>query len=118
MTFTCILIIFFSKVLQCTDLLYLISGRDDAFYLTPLQKYHDKIWFSRQPVGHNTLQKLIPTACSEAGIKGHRTNHSLRATAATALYKAGIDEQLIMEQTGHVSLSGQYFLSGLICPNV
>ena len=34
------------------------------------------------------------------------TNHSLRATAATRLYEAGIDEQLVMERTGHRSLEG------------
>ena len=33
-------------------------------------------------------------------------NHSLRATAATRLYQAGIDEQLIMETTGHHNLEG------------
>lgn len=31
------------------------------------------------------------------------TNHSLRATAATRLYAAGVDEQLIAEKTGHRS---------------
>ena len=33
-------------------------------------------------------------------------NHSLRATAATRLYQSGIDEQLVMERTGHRSLEG------------
>ena len=41
-----------------------------------------------------------------AGINGYKTNHSLRATAATRLYQAGVDEQLIMEKTGHRSLEG------------
>ena len=44
--------------------------------------------------------------CSAASIKGYRTNHSLRATAATRLYNAGVDEQMIMETTGHRSLEG------------
>ena len=35
-----------------------------------------------------------------------KTNHALRATAATRLYQAGVDEQLIMEKTGHRSLEG------------
>ena len=34
---------------------------------------------------------------------GYFTNHSLRATAATRLYDAGVDEQLITEKTGHRS---------------
>ena len=41
-----------------------------------------------------------------AGIPGYKTNHSLRATAATRFYQAGVDEQLIMEKTGHKSLEG------------
>ena len=44
--------------------------------------------------------------CKAAGITGYKTNHSLRATTATRLYQAGIDEQLIMEKTGHHSLEG------------
>ena len=40
------------------------------------------------------------------GVKGHKTNHSLRATTATRLFHAGIDEQLIMERTGHHSVDG------------
>ena len=44
--------------------------------------------------------------CSEAGIGGYRTNHSLRATAATRLYQAGVHEQLIIERKGHRSLEG------------
>ena len=44
--------------------------------------------------------------CKEAGIAGFRTNHSLRATAATRLYNAGVDEQQVMEITGHRSVEG------------
>lgn len=41
--------------------------------------------------------------CERAGFSGHFTNHSLRATAATRLYDAGVDEQLIAEKTRHRS---------------
>ena len=44
--------------------------------------------------------------CKQAGIQGYFTNHSLRTTAATLLYHAGVDEQLVMERTGHHSLEG------------
>ena len=44
--------------------------------------------------------------CAAAGIGGFKTNHSLRATAATRLYQSGVDEQLVMERTGHRSLEG------------
>ena len=52
------------------------------------------------------LEHTIARPCSAARIQGFRTNHSLRATAATRLYQAGVDEQLIMETTGHRSLEG------------
>ena len=44
--------------------------------------------------------------CKQADIQGYFTNHSLRTTAATRLYHAGIDEQLVMERTGHRSVEG------------
>ena len=49
---------------------------------------------------------MVKKMCAAAGIEGHRTNHSLRTTAATRLFRAGIDEQLIMERTGHRSVDG------------
>ena len=44
--------------------------------------------------------------CNAAGISGFKTNYSLRATAATLLYQSGVDEQLVMERTGHRSIDG------------
>ena len=48
---------------------------------------------------------VVKKMCSEAGFEGRFTNHSLRATAATRLYAAGGDEQLITEKAGHRSSS-------------
>ena len=42
--------------------------------------------------------------CEQAGIKGNKTNHSLRATGATGLYESGVPEKLIQDRTGHRSL--------------
>ncbi len=47
--------------------------------------------------------------CLSAGIGGNKTNHSLRATAATRLFHKGIDEQLIQEVTGHKSVAVQNY---------
>ena len=49
---------------------------------------------------------MVKEMCKAAGITGFRTNHFLRATTTTRLYRAGVDEQLIMERTGHRSLDG------------
>ncbi|KAK6175979.1 hypothetical protein SNE40_014351 [Patella caerulea] len=74
-----------------------------AFYFTPLKIRRPNQWFSKVPIGHNTLQNFIKRMCSAAGFRGKRTNHSLRATSATRLYQMGVDEQQICEQTGHKS---------------
>ena len=78
-----------------------------AFYFKPLTKWSQTgIWFSKQPLGHNTLEHMMAKMCAKAQIQGYKTNHSLRATAASRLYHKGIDEQLIMERTGHRSIEG------------
>ena len=77
---------------------------DHAFYLKPLQNPTASCWFSNKPLGHHTLTTTIARLCKEAGITGFKTNHSLRATTATRLYQSGVDEQLVMEHTGHRSL--------------
>lgn len=41
--------------------------------------------------------------CTEAGLSGNFSNHSGKRTCATSLYNSGVDEQLIMERTGHRS---------------
>ena len=78
----------------------------DAFYLSPLKQPAQDRWFSRVPVGRNKLANVVSIMCKVAGIGGYKTNHSLRATAATRLYSSGIDEQLVMECTGHRSTEG------------
>ena len=78
---------------------------NNAFYLTPLSKPKEQCWFSRTPLGHNKLKNVM-NMCEMANIPGYKTNHSLRATTATRLYSEGIDEQLVMECTGHQSIEG------------
>ena len=57
-------------------------------------------------MGHNILGQTVKRLCQKAGIEGYFTNHSLRATAATCLFESKVDEQLIMQQTGHSTSTG------------
>ena len=50
------------------------------------------------------LSKMVSHLCSDAGILGFKTNHSLRVTSATCLFHSGVDEQLIMFHTRHRSV--------------
>ena len=75
----------------------------NAFYLSPLPKQKGTIWYSKSPMGHNTLGKIVSEMMKQAGFEGHYTNHSLRVTSATCLFDAEVDEQLIMTRRGHSS---------------
>lgn len=77
-----------------------------CLYLQPLLKPKDECWYSKQPYGHNRLAETVARLCRDAGIPGYKTNHSLRATNATWLFDFNVDEQLIMERTGHLSAEG------------
>ncbi len=80
--------------------------KDDAFYLTPIRNATGIVWYRRQAIGVNTLAATVKRLCEKAGIIGYKTNHSLCVTAATRLFRSGMDEQLIMERTGHRSTDG------------
>ena len=77
-----------------------------AFYLRPAQRPSEHCWYSKFPLGHTTLSRTVARLCDLAGIPGFKTNHSLRATVTSRLYQSGVDEQLLMERTGHRSLEG------------
>ena len=80
----------------------------DIFYCRPLENVKSESesgpWYTSVPVGKHTLGSKIKLICEKAGISGHKTNHSLRATAATEMYQGEVPEKLIQERTGHRSL--------------
>ena len=75
-----------------------------GFYLRPLSAPTSNVWHSRQPLRRHKLGSMVKDICSKGNLGDYRTNHSLQATAATCLFDADIDEQLITEMTGHRSL--------------
>ena len=59
------------------------------------------------PVGHNTLQRKLKDMFIEAGFDSENvSNHSLRATGISRMYSGGVAENLMMERSGHLSISG------------
>lgn len=46
---------------------------------------------------------MVKDICNESGTS-YKTNHSLRATGATALFKANVPEKIIQNITGHRSV--------------
>ncbi|CAC5415445.1 unnamed protein product [Mytilus coruscus] len=53
---------------------------ESPFYLGISRNIKDDIWYSRQPMGKNTLYDFVKVMCEEAGIQGRKTNHSARKT--------------------------------------
>ena len=75
----------------------------NVFYLHPKKKFEpNSPWYDCVPVGKERLRMYMENMCKEAGIQ-KKTNHSLRATGATALFNAGVPEKLIRDVTGHRS---------------
>ena len=75
-------------------------------YLQPSRTQTDTCWYSRCPVGCNTLSTAVAWMCKLPGITRYKTNHihSLCAIATSRLYQSGVNEQLVMEWTGHRSV--------------
>ena len=87
--------------------LSLESSSTKAFYLKPLKKPTDERWYSCVVISHNVLNSsMVWDMCKAYCVVGYKINHSLRATTVTRLLHAGVDEQLIMERTGHRSTDG------------
>ena len=79
----------------------------NSLYLQPLQHLTPTCWYSTHPLGHNTaLSSTVAKLCKLARIGVFKTNLLLSTTATSRLYRSGIDEQLVMERTGHRSLEG------------
>ena len=74
-----------------------------SFVFDPKRKVSsdDKMWYTKTPVGKNTLRKVVQDICRVAGIEGYKTDHSLRATICTIGLEKAVPEKLIMEHTGH-----------------
>ena len=75
------------------------------FYLRPLANPRGDVWYSCQPVGRFKLSQVMSDIAKRPKMEGKVTNHSLCVTAASRLYQNNVDEQLVMETTGHRSTS-------------
>ena len=76
------------------------------FFLRPKQKPPSDTaepWYEKVAIGNNTLSTMVKDMCAEAGIKG-KTNHSMRASGATAMFQQNVRERVIQKVTGHHSL--------------
>lgn len=83
-----------------------VAFENDIFYMRPkLATPGDPSspWYKSIPVGKETLRLMLADMCAKAGIQ-RKTNHSLHATGATAMFAANVPEKLIKSRTGHRSV--------------
>ena len=79
---------------------------DGPFYKSPI----NGLRFSKQNIGHNTLEKYMKQMFTKAAIplEGRNiTNHSGKVTLCTNLFNSGYDDKMISERSGHRSGSFQ-----------
>jgi len=60
-------------------------------------------WYDKAPVRKNSLSAMMKEMCKEAGLD-KKTNHSLRATGTSAMFRANVPEKIIQKTTGHRSI--------------
>ena len=70
----------------------------------PLANSPTNSWYTKQRVGYNTLKGFISKLFAASGLEGLYTNHSLRATSITRMFKTDVPEKIIAEKSGHKSL--------------
>lgn len=73
-------------------------------FLKPLKRPQSTCWYSKQPVGKNTVGNYAQYICQQSGIS-RRTNRCGRRTFVTRLYKAGFSLEEIRIFTGHKNLN-------------
>ena len=66
--------------------------------------FSDPVWFDKQRVGHDPLDRYMKYLSEEAGLSSNQyTNHSIRATCITLLDRAQFEARHIIAISGHKS---------------
>ena len=71
--------------------------------LQSLQKPTPTQWYAEQVVGLGTLSKTIKTMLYDARKNDIFTGHSLRRSATSRMFRAGVQKKIIREMSGHRS---------------
>ena len=75
-----------------------------ALWQKPLHSWpkdHPGPWYSKAPLGKNTLGNMMACISKSAKLSRLYTNHSIRATHITLLDESGVEARHIMRTSGH-----------------
>ena len=68
-------------------------------------KEDDDTWYTKTPVGVNSLQKFLPRLSEKCGLSQIYKNHCIRVTTATLLHQEKFSMGEVQSITGHKSIS-------------
>ena len=68
-------------------------------------------------MGINTLESFMKSATEKAGLENKITNHSIRKTTVSTLFKAGVPPTKIIQFTGHINISSITSYDSKLCLN-
>lgn len=89
---------------------------NDALWQRALDAFEEeKPWYTKSPLGKNTVGTMMNAISKQACLSRMYTNHCIRATAITALDDAGVEARHIMRTTGHKNESSIRSYSQRVC---
>ena len=72
-----------------------------AKYGEGVLKEDSPVWFMNQPLGHNTLAKMMKNLSEAAKLSSVYTNHCVRVTSIVNMKEAGAEDRKICAISGH-----------------
>ena len=71
-------------------------------------------WYRKEPIGKDTMGKIMTNISKKAGLSTTYTCHCVRASTITTLLESGVDPTVIVQITKHKNVSSlQHYVSGL-----
>ena len=90
--------------------LYLSKLHPDCQWLFQQSKMKissaEEVWYKKEPLGVNSLGKMMQPISEAAGLSQAYTNHCVRATTVTLLFNTGVTTHHIQARTGHRTTEG------------
>ena len=81
---------------------YLSPSLDDLWQKPNVRFFNRTgVWYAAQPLGVNSLAKMMKEMSKSANLPVLHTNHCVRATSCTVMAEAGVQDRDIVKVTGH-----------------
>ena len=81
----------------------------------PLKNFsQDGIWYRKEPIGKDTMGKIMKNISKKAGLSAEYTCHCVIASTITKLLENGVDPTIVIQVTKHKNVSSlKHYVSEL-----